>query len=266
MIYEKYLEDIEFKKIDVPFDKIDETIKIYQTLYFLIGMEFLAETSQNDKLHYNYLLGNIIEDKKIFLKALSKDIFRDYLSQNKISASPKLIEDFYKMTRGYYYYTMLSIKIIQAMKLDLNEFLQKFNQSGLSFDSYLGLTYVNLVPTSIRNFFWFLRTVRHGLSLNALAVFDLYDEFSIEYLKTNLMIFQSDDILYVQDYFLQKIDISIPAKTEVKLHKYIINIYEGQLKSQVKDRAIFISRQAMRAEIEYHNECINGLNNKKEEL
>ena len=63
MIYERYLEDIEFKKIDVPFDKIDETIKIYQTLYFLIGMEFLAETSQNDKLYYNDLLDNI--EKKI---------------------------------------------------------------------------------------------------------------------------------------------------------------------------------------------------------
>lgn len=63
MIYERYLKDIEFKKIDVPFDKIDETIKIYQTLYFLIGMEFLAETSQNDKLYYNDLLENI--EKKI---------------------------------------------------------------------------------------------------------------------------------------------------------------------------------------------------------
>lgn len=78
MIYEKYLEDIEFKKIDVPFDKIDETIKIYQTLYFLIGMEFLAETSQNDKLHYNYLLGNI--ERRIKELEQSK---QQYLANNQ---------------------------------------------------------------------------------------------------------------------------------------------------------------------------------------
>ena len=78
MIYEKYLEDIEFKKIDVPFDKIDETIKIYQTLYFLIGMEFLAETSQNDKLHYNYLLGNI--ERRIKELEQSK---QQYLADNQ---------------------------------------------------------------------------------------------------------------------------------------------------------------------------------------
>ncbi|MBP3615487.1 MAG: hypothetical protein J6J27_01110 [Alphaproteobacteria bacterium] len=78
MIYEKYLEDIEFKKIYVPFDKIDETIKIYQTLYFLIGMEFLAETSQNDKLHYNYLLGNI--ERRIKELEQSK---QQYLANNQ---------------------------------------------------------------------------------------------------------------------------------------------------------------------------------------
>ena len=113
-----------------------------------------------------------------------------------------------------------------------------------------------MVPATIRNFFWFLRTVRHGLTLNALAVFELYDEFSLEYLKNNLMIFQVGETVYVQDYFQQNIDISIPAKTEIKLHKYIINIYEKQLKEPLQTREIMISRHALRAEIEYHNKRI----------
>jgi hypothetical protein len=55
--------------------------------------------------------------------------------------------------------------------------------SGISFDNFLGFTYINLIPGAIRNFFWFLRTLRHGISLNALAVLGLYDDFAIEYLK-----------------------------------------------------------------------------------
>ena len=211
------------------------------------------------------LLGDIEEDRKIFLKAFTKENFKEYLVTNKVNATEQTYDDFYKYTRGYYYYVALSVKIIQAMNISLNEFLQKFNQSDTSFDSYLGITYINLVPSAIRNFFWFLRTVRHGLSLNALAVFEIYDEFSIEYLKTNLMIFQVDEMLYVQDYFLQKIDISIPEKTQIKLHKYIVGIYEKQLKIALKERAIMISRQALRAEIEYHNKCVAGLKNVKDE-
>ena len=205
------------------------------------------------------ILGDIKFDKKVFLKAFSKDFFKEFLTTNQITCTDTTLEDFYKYTRGYYYYTALAIKIIQAMKISLNEFLEKFAMSGMNFDSYLGMTYINLIPNTIRNFFWFLRTVRHGLTLNALAIFELYDEFSIEYLKTNLMIFQVGEMIYVQDYFQQNIDISIPAKTEIKLHKYIISIYEKQLKEPLQTREILISRQALRAEIEYHNECIKKI-------
>lgn len=209
--------------------------------------------------------GDLEVNSKIFLKAFSKEIFKDFLKFNNVECSETTLEDFYKYTRGYYYYTALVIKIIQAMKLSLNDFLRKYVLSEMSFDSYIGATYLNLVPTTIRNFFWFLRTVRHGLSLNALAVFELYDEFSVDYLQTNLMIFQAEDVIYVQDYFLQNIDISIPAKTEIKLHKYIISIYEKELKEPLQTREITISRQALRAEIEYHNTCINNINNGNQE-
>lgn len=204
-------------------------------------------------------LGDISIDRRIFLKAFSKEIFKEYLKENKVESTDTTIEDFYKYTRGYYYYTALSLKIIQAMKLSLNEFLNKFASSGMSFDAYLGATYINLIPSTIRNFFWFLRSVRHGLTLNALAIFELYDEFSVEYLKSNLMVFQVGETLYVQDYFQQDIDISIPAKTEIKLHKYIIDIYEKQLKEPLQSRAVLISRQALRTEIVYHNDCIKEI-------
>lgn len=211
------------------------------------------------------VLDDSITEKKIFLKALNKDIFKEFLISNKIEATDTTYEDFYKYTRGYYYYVALSIKIIQAMKISLTEFLQKFNQSEINFDAYLGLTYINMIPVAIRNLFWFLRTIRHGLSLNALAVFEIYDEFSLEYLKTNLMIFYADDTVFVQDYFLQNIDLSIPKKTEIKLHKYIIRIYEEQLKYNLQDRVLKISRQAMRAEIEYHKSSIQKLSNNTNE-
>ena len=205
------------------------------------------------------LAGEVNIDRKIFLKGFSKDIFKEFLLANGVEFSDTTFEDFYKYTRGYYYYTALTVKIIQGMKISLNEFLQKYALSGMSFDSYLGMTYINLIPATIRNFFWFLRTVRHGLTLNALAVFELLDEFSIEYLKTNLMIFQFGETIYVQDYFQQNIDISIPVKKEIKLHKYIIGIYEKLLKEPLQTREIMISRQALRAEIEYHSNCITEL-------
>ena len=231
-----------------------------QTLQF-DNVKFITSTRAMITNDFN----NIKTDKKIFLKALNKELFKEFTNSFNIKYTENALDNFYKYSRGYYYYTALTLKIIQAMKISLNDFLSKFTNSGINFDSYLGITYINLIPSTIRNFFWFLRTMRHGISLNALATLELYDEFSIEYLKNNLMIFQAGENIYVQDYFQQNIDISIPQKTEIKLHKYIISIYEGQLKEPLQTREITISRQAMRAEIEYHNKKIQELKNNKAE-
>ena len=145
------------------------------------------------------VLGDLNIDKKIFLKAFTKEIFTEYVKNSRVQATDDAINDFYKYSRGYYYYTELSIRIIQSMKISLNEFNSKYTMSGMSFDSFLGLTYVNLIPNAIRNFFWFLRTIRHGISLNALAILELYDDFSIGYLKNNLMVYQAGD-LFLQEY------------------------------------------------------------------
>ena len=211
------------------------------------------------------ILGETKFDKKIFLKGFSKENFKDFVRSNQINGTEQAFEDFYKQSRGYYYYTALAIKIMQAMNINLNDFLTKITMSGMSFDSFLGMTYINLIPNSIRNFFWFLRSIRHGISINALAILELYDEFSISYLKNNLMIYQEEEILYVQDYFQQDIDISIPAKTEIRLHKYIMGIYEKELKEPLQTRSIMISRQALRSEIEYHKNRISELENGKQE-
>ena len=226
-------------------------------------IEFIKQLEQFDNIKLVFStkamqieLFDDLKFSKIFLKGLNKKLFKEYLTQNNVEATDTVIEDFYKYTRGYYYYTALSIKIMQSMDITLMDFLQRFAAAKKGFDYYLGTEYLNLVPATIRNFFWFLRTVRHGLSFNALSLLELYDDFSVEYLKANLMIFVENEVIYVQDYFLQNIDISIPTKTEIKLHKYIINIYEKQLKEPTSSRVIPISRQALRAEIEYHNQCI----------
>ncbi|MCQ2738724.1 MAG: tetratricopeptide repeat protein [bacterium] len=209
------------------------------------------------------LFGGLNPDKKVLTRAFSKEIFAEFIKANSISASDRQVEDFYKVSRGYYFYTALSVKIIQAMNISLGEFLEKLKMSEMTLDSYLGATYINLIPTAIRNFFWFMRLLRHGISLNALAVLEIYDEFTIEYLKANLVVFEFNEIIYLQDYFAQKTDVILPQNVEIKLHKYIIETYEKQLKEPVNNREILLSRQALRAEIEYHNQCIDDLENEK---
>lgn len=205
------------------------------------------------------LMGDVEESRTVFLKAFTKDIFKEFLESNNINGSDRQIEDFYELTRGYYFYTLLSTKALQSMNITLGEFIQKIKNADSNFDNYIGELYISLIPVAIRNFFWFLRAIRHGMSLNALAVFEIYDEFSIQYLKSNMLVFQKNETIYLHDYFAKRVDIMLPQNTAIKLHKYIINIYEQLLKETLSDRVILISRQALRAEIDYHLQMINDI-------
>ena len=205
-------------------------------------------------------------DRKIFIKAFPKNLFNFVMEFYNISGTTEEIDNLYKQTRGYYYYTVLAAKVIQETKSTISEFLKKLEMSGMTFDSFLGYTYINLIPTAIRNFFWFIRIIRHGLSLNALAVIGIYDEFALEYLMNNYIIFQVGDMIYVHDYFQQDVEVDIPQKTEVKLHKYIVTIYEKELKASLSNRLILMSRQGLRAEIDYHKKRITELENSDKKL
>lgn len=265
--FEKYISSIK-KPFIIILESFDDVAEENQQLIKDFLNTVIKEENVKIVLSTRAMIQDVLDetkpDKKVFLRGLTKDIFKDFVRTNQISATDNGLEEFYKQSRGYYYYTALAIKIMQAMEISLNDFLSKFTMSGMSFDSFLGMTYINLIPNTIRNFFWFLCSIRHGININALAILGLYDEFSVSYLKNNLMIFQDGEILYVQDYFQQDIDISIPAKTEIRLHKYIIGIYEKELKESLQTRSILISRQALRSEIEYHTKRIQELETNKQ--
>ena len=94
-----------------------------------IGLPNVKLIISTKAMEPNLLVENKL-DRKIFLKALSKKNFEEFLTLNKLNVSETTIEDFYKYTRGYYYYTALTVKIVQAMRISLNDFLQKFVDSG----------------------------------------------------------------------------------------------------------------------------------------
>ncbi len=190
---------------------------------------------------------------KIISKPLSRVLFSEYLKSKNIEFSETELEDLYKLTRGYYYYVKLSSSVISNMNISLKDFLHRCNNSGKIFDKFLSDVAMSVLSIPIRNFFWFLLLLRHGISYDALSILDLYDEISVKYLLKNGYIYENNGVIYVSDYFHSDVEILIPNKIKQKLHKYLVDIYRGQLKEKPEDRVLKLSRQSLNAEIAYHN-------------
>ena len=193
-----------------------------------------------------------IDFSKILSKPFNKNIFTEYIQSKNLEATEEEIGELYRLSRGYYYYTKLATSVIENTKSSLGDFLSKAKNSGKIFDKYLCDVAISTLPIPIRNFFWFLLLLRHGISYDALSVLDLYDEISIKFLLKNGYIYETAGTIFVCNYFHTDVEILIPLKIKQKLHKYLIEIYQSQLQEKPENRVIKLSRQSLNAEIEYH--------------
>ena len=189
---------------------------------------------------------------RVTTNALDKPLFEKYLKTNKIKYNQKVLDDLYKYTRGYHFFAALTVKILEAKQLAPETFLENFQKSFMNYYEFLEKESIDLVPAIAVRFFWLLCLFRHGMSIQLLKNMKMYDEDSIEILLNNKILTKDNNQIYVQDYFKEQIDASIPQNVAVKIHQNIIDIYEAQLPLKPLERTILLSRQTMRKEIEYH--------------
>lgn len=194
-----------------------------------------------------------IKLEKINLSPFSLQIFEKYLKSFNVKMPPKILEEFYRHTRGYMFYTCLAANLIKIKNLDPVDFLKEFSQSFLTFDEFLSRQSMEIISSKSKNLFWFLSMLRHPVDISLLKLLDIYDEEKLNNLKNNLILVQNQSSVFIHGFFKNRLDIEAPAVISQKLHQYIIDIYQTQLPLKPLERNILISRQTMRKEIEYHS-------------
>lgn len=198
-------------------------------------------------------LNEQVKYDRISIRALEKSLCEKYFKFEKIKYNNLMLEEFYKHSRGYYFYTALSVKVMQNMNLSLGDLMAEHSKTFLSFDNFLKKQILSFIPATSRNLFWFLCMIRHSVSRELLKTLNLYDSEKINFLKENLILDEEDSFFYVKDYFNEDVNLSIAPNIAQKIRYYIVDLYTTQLPLKPLDRNVMISRQTMRKEIEFHS-------------
>lgn len=193
-----------------------------------------------------------IQFENITMPPLERSIFERLLKDRKIKATNEIVDEFYKNTKGYYYFINLSLKIMKNENLSLTDFMIKMTESYKSFNDYLGIKALDLVPTNEKNTFWLFSMLRHPLSIELLQKLKLYNEPTIDFLIENCLLTKVENQLYLKDYLKDFAYDAIPQSIAPRIHQYIIDLYSTQLPLKPLERDICISRQTLRKEIEYN--------------
>ena len=191
--------------------------------------------------------------KRATILALEKSVFEKFLRSEGIKNIGPFSDELYKHSRGYFFYTLLSIKIMHLRKLSILEFIEGFSKSFLSFNDFILREALALVDPVSGHLFRFLTIMRHPVNIRLLQTLHLYDEARFNFFIENLILTRENDYVYLQDYYKVIAENSIPENVAVKLHQGCVDLYNTQLPLKPLERDLLISRQTMRREIEYHS-------------
>lgn len=248
-----------FSQIDRPFVIIMDSFEdvLEENRQEILDFIFHLNSMQKVKI---IIIGKTFESKyfknvnidRITTLALENTTFEKYLKSEKIKFSNSDLEELYKYTRGYYFYTLFSIKLMKKENLPLFDFLIKFKNSFIPFPKFLEKQIIALIPPTEKSLLWLLSIIRHSISISLLKKLGFYDEEKFKFLVENNILAHENSQVYVQEYLKEEIEESTAVSILHRVHRYLIDLYSTQLPLRPLERDICISRQTMRKEIEYH--------------
>lgn len=201
---------------------------------------------------YNDFEGKIFYER-IAILALDKPLFEKFLRSEGIKLIGPVSDELYRYSRGYFFYTLLSLKVINAHRLNLIDFIKGFTKSFLSYNDFILREALMFIDPVSGHLFRFLTVMRHPVSINLLKSLNLYNGEKIEFFIENRILSRDKDMIYLKDYYKDIALNSIPENVAVKLHRACVDLYNTQLPLKPFERDLLISRQTMRSEIEYHS-------------
>lgn len=183
---------------------------------------------------------------KIMPKALSKELFEVYLKEFGIKITPAMVDQLYRLSRGYFFSACVSAKIMINQELTINDFIVQYTNSGEKFDTFLAKAYYKLIVGTTKSAFNLFLTLNHGLNLKVLQQIGSYPENILKMLATNYYIYKRGELYYPTEFLeIQLKDFVAEEISKKRLATY----YEKQLSLPPEERDFIISRASLHDEI-----------------
>lgn len=193
------------------------------------------------------------------LNSLTKDEMYLYLEVNNIKGNKYESEELYKVTRGHYLLLELSVLIMQILDISLTIFSSEYKKSAKNFLEFLISKLLYISSDKFIKLLLLLAIIRHGVTSDFLIGQNISSIEDIDFLLQKHIITEKFGKYYLKDYVKAEFIKSVNIRTKIKVHKYLIDVYEAELPLKPFDRELFLSRITMRQEIAFHTKRIESL-------
>jgi hypothetical protein len=191
---------------------------------------------------------------KVMIKALSKELFEEYYKNFDIKLTSNKFEQLYRLTRGYFLYCCITLRLLINQGISADDFLTKYFASGLSYDTFIAQQYYKLLIGTTKNAFNLFVQLRHGINKENLLEIAAYPENVLKTLSENFFIHKIDEMYYPSNFLKEQLK---PDIKDVVYKSKLIKYYTAQSEKSLEERDFIISRESLANEIAFcSNACI----------
>lgn len=194
------------------------------------------------------------------LLPLTKEQMSDYLNDFEIFGKKHEIDELYKLTRGHFILTELSVLLMNLTHLSVEIYCAEYSKSAKNFLEFVVSKLLTVTPDKFMKLLLLLSTIRHGIPSEFIISRNFATEEDLDYLIQKHIIIEHLGQYYLKDYIKNEYIKTFSAETKIQVHDFLVKTYDEELPLKPFDRELFLSRQTMRQEIAFHKEKIQKLN------
>ncbi len=191
------------------------------------------------------------------IQAFDKEQVKNYFEHYSILFDESDdLENFFDITRGNTLYSQLTANLITALKINISPLLNEFSTKKISFEDFLLQKIITFIPETVKKYLYTLSLLNEGMTESYLISQGFFTKDQILYLTDKSILTKEYGFLFLKPYLKHYLQSSIAHFEKMKIHKYWRDFYSSQLPLPPNNRVILISRNTMRAQIQYHSSFI----------
>ena len=180
----------------------------------------------------------------------------NFFKENNIEINDDSLQNLYAITRGNQNYIKTTADIITTLNISLPALVNEFNKKRLLYDDFINQKLVNFVPENVKKSLYILSVFNEGITPDYLIKAGFFTEEQLAYTIEKGVLAQEYGTVFLKNSLKKYLQNTVAHFEKIKYHTIWRDFYANQLPLKPNERAVLISRNTMRSQIEYHSSFI----------
>ena len=193
---------------------------------------------------------------RIVLHPFEKEQVEEYFNNYSIKYTDSDLEKFLEITRGNIAYVKATANLILTLNTTLSNLLEEYSKKKISYEDFMLQKVFTLIPDNVKKPLHILSAANIGISAQYLIHEKFFTQDNILYMIDKDILTEENGLIFLKSNIKKYLQSSVAHYERIKIHTFWRDFYTSQLPVKPNNRAVLISRNTMRSQIEYHSSFI----------